>query len=80
MTCGIQNGAPKVAINATTAVIGRLVRSVAIPVGLANKHFYWLKGRYSGDKEASRWSGRLLFVFLGALFILIRFGFLILGY
>ena len=40
-------------------------------VAALNKHFYWRKGWFSGDKEAPRWAGRLLFGVLGAVFIVL---------
>jgi hypothetical protein len=44
-----------------------------------NKRFYWRKGWFSGDKEAPRWVGRLLFIGIGAVCILVGLRFFIFG-
>jgi len=67
-------------MNANTAAVGILAGCIAVIVGLMNKHFYWTKGWFSGDKEAPRWAGRLLFVVVGTLLILLGLRFFILGY
>ncbi|HEY6371895.1 MAG TPA: hypothetical protein VIX37_15055 [Candidatus Sulfotelmatobacter sp.] len=40
-----------------------------VSIAIANKHFYWSRGWLIGDKEALRWSGGLLFGFVGVLII-----------
>jgi len=67
-------------VNATTAAEGILAGCIAVTVGLINKRFYWRKGWFSGDKEAPRWVGRLLFIGVGAGLILVGLRFFIFGY
>jgi hypothetical protein len=66
-------------VNATTAALGILAGCVAVIVGLMNKRFYWRKGWFSGDKESPRWVGRLLFIGIGAVCILVGLRFFIFG-
>ena len=67
-------------MNAATAALGMLAGCVAVVVGLINKHFYWRKGWFSSDKAAPRWVGRLLFIGIGAVCILVGLRFFIFGY
>ena len=59
-------------MNSTKAIISITVGTVAIILGLTVKHFYAAKGAYgaTSGREIPRWQGRLLFVIIGAMFVL----------
>ena len=64
----------------TTALIAIVAGFVMELVAFLYPTFYWRKGWYTGDKEAPKWIGRLLFGGIGALFILVGFKQLVYGY
>ena len=63
-----------------TAILLIIIGCTAEMIALLNKKFYWLKGWMSGDREAPRWFGRLLFATVGALFFLVGLRYFLLGY
>jgi hypothetical protein len=66
-------------MSATKAVFLIVAGCAMEAVAALNQHFYWCKGFYSGDKEAPRWVGRLLFAFIGAVSIIVGLTHLLLG-
>ena len=65
----------------TASAISEVVFGCALLfIGFANQRFYWMKGLSSGNKEAPKWVGRLLFVVIGAVLVLLGMRFFLLGY
>jgi hypothetical protein len=67
-------------MTSTEAVVAIFAGAVSVGVAIFNRKFYGRKGWLSGDKEAPRWVGRLLFEILGVLLILVGFRFFLLGH
>jgi len=61
----------------TEAVISIAVGLLFCVLAFAIKQFHWaLRGANISSREMPRWAGRLLFLFVGVLFLYIGFAFL----
>jgi hypothetical protein len=63
-----------------SAIVAIGVGCIMGMIALRAKHFYWRKGWNSGDKEAPRWVGRLLFGVIGGLFLLFGLRHILFGF
>jgi hypothetical protein len=57
----------------TSAIIAIIIGFAMIALGVTIKQFYAAKGMYGelSDKKIPRWAGRLLFIVIGTVFLLV---------
>jgi hypothetical protein len=71
----------KLTMNQTKAILAIIAGSIAITLGLTVKQFYAARGTLgvtSSNRQIARWKGRLLFLIVGTIMLLVGIKFFLL--